>query len=225
MIITIDGPAGAGKSTVAKALAKQLGFDFLDTGAMYRAVAWLSLHHGVQPEAQPDEFESLIARIDIQVKHSRIWINGHEVTSEIRTAAVTDRVSAVADHAGVRQRLVFQQRAIAAKGNYVCEGRDQGTVVFPDSRCKFFLTASDPERARRRANELRARGQEVNEQEILQSQVERDRRDKSRPVGALRQASDAIEVITDGMTEQEVVSKLETIARQRLRTHLDKPNH
>ena len=186
MIITIDGPAGAGKSTVAKQLAKRLGFQFLDTGAMYRAIAWLTLQKNVSSMQSP-EFQQLLSQIDLKFDDGRVWIDGQEITEQIRQAEVTARVSMVADQVLVRQRLVEQQREIANNGNYVCEGRDQGTVVFPDSKCKFFLTASAEERARRRARDLNQHGEIVTEAEILKQQIERDQRDENRPVGKLYQ--------------------------------------
>jgi len=216
MVITIDGPAGAGKSTVARQLAQRLGFDFLDTGAMYRSVAWLTLEKSIH-ETDENGFDELAQTIEIEIRQSRIWINGLDVTSRIRSAEVTNRVSAVADNVSIRRQLATQQREIAKTGNFVCEGRDQGTLVFPESKCKFFLTASDQERARRRATELRDRGEpNVDEQRILHEQIDRDQRDMARSVGGLRKADDAIEFVTDGMTCDEVVDQLERLARDRL---------
>ncbi len=215
MIITIDGPAGAGKSTVARELAARLGFDFLDTGAMYRAVAWLSLHENLVPS--DSGFSQLLSNVEIEIRGKRIWINQIEVTESIRTAQVNNQVSLIADDEQVRQLLTEQQREIAADGDFVCEGRDQGTVVFPESRCKFFLTASPEVRAKRRASEINADGESVTIHEILQQQIERDQRDQTRKIGRLLKADDAVEIITDGMELDEVIDAVERIAREKLK--------
>ncbi len=215
MIITIDGPAGAGKSSVAKMLAQRLGFRFLDTGAMYRAIAWLSITEEIESMSS-EKFRNMIDQLEIEIDEKKIRINGFDVTTVIRQPHVTARVSVIADEVYVRDKLVQQQREIAKEGNYVCEGRDQGTEVFPDSRCKIFLTASAEERAKRRTRDLNLNGEVVTETEILKQQIDRDQRDETRPVGRLFKADDAIEVVSDGMELDEVVDRLEEIARDRL---------
>jgi cytidylate kinase len=215
MIVTIDGPAGAGKSTVAKRLAERLGFRILDTGAMYRAVTWAVLHEGIDLR-DADAIGAFSEAIRLEMVDSRVWVNGRDVTVEIRDPQVTDQVSAVADVPRVRRRLVALQREIAAQGNYVCEGRDQGTVAFPAADVKIFLTALPEHRARRRWQELLDHHIPVTFEEVLAQQSERDRRDVARPVGGLQRAADAIEVNTDGKSIGEVVDELERIVRREL---------
>jgi cytidylate kinase/pantoate ligase/cytidylate kinase len=215
MIVTIDGPAGAGKSTVAKRLAERLGFQFLDTGAMYRAVAWAAQQQGLRWD-QPDEIANLARRIRLEVDADRVTVDGRDVTAELRTSRVTAVTRYAADNPGVRAHLVALQRQLAQGKNVVTEGRDQGTVVFPHARCKFFLTASPEERARRRMQDLARRGETASFEEVLAQQIERDRGDSERAVGPLTPARDAIHVVTDGLTIEQVVDRLETFVRQRM---------
>lgn len=212
MIITIDGPAGAGKSTVAKLLAQRLDFCFLDTGAMYRAVTWAALKANIDVHDHP-AVAGVANNIDINFVGDCVIVNGQEVTSEIRTPYVTASVSEIADNATVRESMVHLQREIAAVGNYVCEGRDQGTIVFPTAECKIFLTASPEERARRRHLEMVKSGEEISPEEVLVQQTERDRRDETREVGRLTKAADAIEYITDDKSLEEIIAELEEIAK------------
>jgi cytidylate kinase/pantoate ligase/cytidylate kinase len=215
MIVTIDGPAGAGKSSVARALAQRLGFRFLDTGAMYRVVALAAAERQLDPEDAVGLAE-LACRIDMRFEDDRVLLDGRDVTQEIRSSEITARVRPVADNPRVRQRLIDLQRDIARQGDIVTEGRDQGTVAFPDAECKIFLTASPEERARRRVSDLSQRGESVSFREVLDQQNRRDLQDSRRPVGALVRARDAVQVSTDGMSQPQVVEHLaEIVARRR----------
>ena len=215
MIITIDGPAGAGKSTVARMLADRLGFEFLDTGAMYRAVAWACVDRGIDLN-DADAVSETVAEISIQFDGDRIVCNGRDVTTEIRSAEASHAASIVAAVPAVRLEMVRLQRESAAGHNYVTEGRDQGSEVFPDSECKFFLTADPIERAERRLLELQSRGQAGSKEEVLAQIIERDERDRSRDIGPLIKADDAVEVDTSGKTIEQVVDFLEQTSRERL---------
>ncbi len=214
MIVTIDGPAGAGKSTIARALAQRLGFRFLDTGAMYRAVAWAALDRG-HDWNQPEQLVELAASLRLDVDEDLVNVDGREVTREIRTPRVTAVTHYAANNPGVRAILVQQQREMAGGDNLVTEGRDQGTVVFPHAECKIYLTASPEERARRRAHELVARGQPASVEEVLRDQNLRDASDANRPVGPMVAAGDAVEVVTDGLTPDEVLDRLEALVREK----------
>jgi len=213
MIVAIDGPAGAGKSSIARRLAERLGFQFLDTGAMYRAVALAALREGLGP-SDTGAIASLAQRLSIEMRHERTLLDGEDISAAIRTSEVSAAVYLAADNVAVRRRLVDLQREIATGRDTVTEGRDQGTVAFPHAECKIFLTASPEVRARRRYEELNARGEPATFEEVLAQQQDRDRRDAARPVGALVQAADAVEVVTDGLTPEAVVERLEFIVRQ-----------
>ncbi len=205
MIVTIDGPAGTGKSTVARRLAKLLGFNFLDTGAMYRAVALSCLKAGASDATAMGDQAGLA---QIMFDGPTVFLNGEDVTTDIRKADVTEFSSRVAAVPAVRSRLVEIQQEIGRTGDLVTEGRDQGSVVFPTAEFKFFLTAAAEERARRRQHELAARGTHLSLKEILDQQDERDRRDESRECSPLAPAADAILVDTTGLTVEEVVDLL-----------------
>ena len=213
MIVAIDGPAGAGKSSIARRLAERLGFAFLDTGAMYRAVALAALRAGLFP-GDEEAIARLANGLTIDFDGVRTLLNGEDVSTAIRTPEVTAAVYLAADNIAVRERLVALQREIAAGRDIVTEGRDQGTVAFPKAQCKIFLTASREERARRRFEELQARGERTTYEQVLAQQDERDERDAVRPVGALRKAADAVEVLTDHLTLEAVVDRLEQIVRE-----------
>lgn len=214
MVVTLDGPAGAGKSSVARVLAGRLGFRFLDTGAMYRAVALAALRRKV-PWVDADRIARLAREVTIELRDDLVLLDGEDVSREIRTPQVTSVIHYVADNPRVRAHLVELQRRQAAGQDIVTEGRDQGSVAFPDAQCKIFITASAEERARRRVQELRQQGQDVSLQEVLEQQQRRDARDASRPVGRLLKAPDAMELVTDGLSLENVVGRLEEIVRQK----------
>lgn len=222
MIIAIDGPAGSGKSTVAKQVARTLGFHYLDTGAMYRSVAWHALEHGVDVCD-----EASLARIarDERIVFSHepgnpiatgVSIGGADCTRQIRTPEVDRAVSAVSSVPAVREALVEQQRAIASGDDIVMEGRDIGTVVFPDAELKVFLTATPEERARRRAGQNAEKGYgETDEQVILSDIMARDEADSTREVGPLAAADDAYVLDTTGLSIDEVCEVISTVAEER----------
>ena len=213
MIVTIDGPAGAGKSSVAKELAERLGFQFLDTGAMYRAVAWAGLESKIDM-ADVNAMAELAARLRIGCEGDTILVDGKNVTEAIRTVDVTENVQFAAANVEVREVLVEQQRQIGRDAdNLVTEGRDQGTVVFPQAECKIYLTATPEERARRRHVQLQEKGEELSLDEVLRQQNQRDDRDASRSVAPMAKPQDAIEVYTDAMTQEQVVNHLIWLVR------------
>lgn len=212
MIVTIDGPAGAGKSTVARALACRLGFRFLDTGAMYRAVALAALNRDLR-WGDAESLSALAAELQIEAVDNRVYLDGSDVTDAIRTSRITEVVRYAADSPGVRRHLIELQRQAARGIDLVTEGRDQGTVVFPKAECKVFLTASPQQRAARRLRELRERGEKTTLEQVLLEQDRRDRGDQERPYGGLIAAADAIMVNTDGQNAEQVVDQLEEIVR------------
>jgi cytidylate kinase len=214
MIVTIDGPAGAGKSSAARALAQRLGFEFLDTGAMYRAVALAALRARLDL-ADAEALSKLLAELRLEMRPGRVLLNGEDVTDAIRTAEVTKATGPVADVPAVRRRLAEMQRALAAGRDMVCEGRDQGTVVFPGAACKFFLVADPRERARRRQREMAARGEAVELAEVLAAQDVRDRRDAARDLAPMRPAADAVLVDSTRLGLDEVVRLMEEEVRRR----------
>jgi pantoate ligase / CMP/dCMP kinase len=219
-IVAIDGPAGAGKSTVTKLVAARLGLLFLDTGAMYRAIAWLVLEANL---ALDDELKiaRLVNEAKIVLTGDRVVVNGTDVTEVIRTPAVTGKVSAIAALGVVRAALVAQQQAIGANGGIVAEGRDMCTHVFPNAKVKIFLTASVPERARRRQQDLLDRGQgEVSLVELEHSIAERDRIDSTREIAPLQKAADAVEIVTDNLSIDEVVDRIVSMYRQATSTEI-----
>ena len=213
MIVAIDGPAGAGKSSVSRSLAQRLGFQFLDTGAMYRTVALAALERGLG-DGDEAEVARMSERLQLDFSGDRVLLDGRDVTAEIRTSRVSAAVYLAADNPEVREKMVDLQRKIAGARDTVTEGRDQGTVAFPHAECKIFLTATPQERARRRHAELEARGEEINLEEVLAQNAARDLRDSTRHVGRLVKAEEAVELYTDGMTTEQVIDRLEEIVRQ-----------
>ena len=209
MVIAIDGPAGAGKSTVARALARRLGATYLDSGAMYRCIALAALRSGIDL-AKGEELARLARRLKIELTDDRVRLDQEDVTEAIRDPAVSAAASRVSTHPGVREAMVERQRALMAAGDYVVEGRDIGTVVSPDSPLKVFLTASEDERARRRAAEI---GEPADE--VMEAQASRDARDRGRKHGALQAAADAVEIDTTGLDVAGVVQRIVTLARER----------
>src|SRR5262245_41616764 len=214
MIVTIDGPAGAGKSSAAKALAKRLGFEFLDTGATYRAVALAALREGV---ALDDEagLRTVLGQLRLEMRGGQVLLDGEDVSAAILTPEVSQGSSVVAVSAVVRPHLAALQRQIASGRDVVCEGRDQGTVVFPDAACKFYLTADPEERLERRARELEARGTRIDLDELRKEQAIRDARDAERALAPLRPAEDAIILDSTRLTLEQVVERMEQVVRQR----------
>jgi cytidylate kinase len=216
MIVTIDGPAGSGKSSAARALAGRLGFEFLDTGAMYRAVALAARRAGLRTNGDEAALADLLDRLRLEMPPGgRVVLDGEDVSAALRTPEVTAASSEVAALRVVRQRLAGLQRALAAGRDVVCEGRDQGTVVFPDAGCKFFLTADPEERLRRRQREMEARGEAVDLAALRQALAVRDRRDAERDLAPLRPADDAVVLDSTTLTLEEVVLRMEQEVRRR----------
>jgi len=214
MIVTIDGPAGAGKSSAARALARRLGFDYLDTGAMYRVVTLAALRAGADLRDQ-EALARVLDAMRLEMPPGRVLLDGEDVSERIRTAEVTAASGAVADSPVVRRRLVAMQQAQARGRSLVSEGRDQGTVVFPDAACKFFLSAALEERARRRGAELAARAEAV-APDVLVAQIDaRDRRDAARDLAPMRPAADAVILDSTGLTLEQVVDRMEAEVRRR----------
>jgi cytidylate kinase len=215
MIVTIDGPAGTGKSTAARLLAERIGFSFLDTGAMYRAVAYACLQRGIDVE-NATTVAAVAEQCEITFAGQRTLLDGREVSDDIRTAEASRAASIVAQHPEVREHLVCRQQRLAAEGDFVCEGRDQGTVAFPHAECKFFLTADPRERAHRRQKELAVKGQQIPLEELLTEQSARDGRDAGRAVAPLRPADDALVIDTTLLDTDGVIKVLERHVRERM---------
>jgi cytidylate kinase len=209
MVIAIDGPAGAGKSSVARAVAEELDFTYLDSGAMYRCVALAAIEAGVGLD-DGAALGGLTGGLEIELDGRRALIGTRDVSAAIREPGVTAAASHVSVHPAVREAMVAQQRRLIASGDYVAEGRDIGTVVSPDSPLKVFLTASDEERARRRAAQT---GEDF--ESVLDAQRRRDARDTEREHGALRAAADAVEIDTSSMSLEEVVGRIVAMAGER----------
>jgi cytidylate kinase len=209
MVIAIDGPAGAGKSTVARAVAAEIGFTYLDSGAMYRCVALAALEKGESLD-DGEGLGVLAEGLEIGFDGTRVLLGGRDVSEEIRSPVVTGAASRVSVHRRVRAAMVGRQRELVASGDYIAEGRDIGTVVSPESPLKIFLSASDEERARRRAAES-----DEEFEAVLEAQRSRDARDSEREHGALRPAEDAVMLDTTGLSLEEVVARVVELARGR----------
>ena len=214
-MVAIDGPAGAGKSTIAKRVAARLGFIYIDSGAMYRAVALWALRRNVNV-GDMHRMEQLAMAAEIELSPGRIRLNGEDVTDAIRTPEVSGGASKVAVIPGVRRALVAKQRAMGERTSVVMEGRDIGTVVFPDADVKVFLDADPRERVRRRLQDVRAAGEEIPESALAAQMKERDQRDSTRSDGPLAQAPDAAYLDSTSLTAEEVEEAILKIVRSRV---------
>jgi len=214
LIITIDGPAGTGKSTVARLLANKLGFSYLDTGALYRVITYQALKKSVSPKDR-QSLKRLLKSLRIQFKDNRdqqkVFLNGRDVTKLIREPHITENVFHYAELPLVRQAMLKIQRKLGANGNIVAEGRDLGSVVFPRADIKFYLDASASERARRRWKELKNKGIKMRCQNVLSEIKSRDKRDRNRAIAPLMKVRDAVRIDTTNLSIKEVVQKLSEI--------------
>lgn len=215
--IAIDGPAGAGKSSAARGLAQRLGYVYIDTGAIYRALAWRAIQQELDVEQDAEAIADIAGRMLVEFRGTdggqHIFVDGEDLERPVRLPEVGAMSSPVSAIPQVRKNLLQLQRDLAAGGGVVMEGRDIGTVVLPDAEMKVFLTATPEERARRRFEQLKPDHPELSFEQVLAEQQERDRRDSSRAVAPLRKADDALELVTDGMPLDEVIDRLADMAR------------
>ncbi len=213
LVIAIDGPSGAGKSTVARLLARRMGYIYIDTGAMYRSVGWKSKREGIDPGDEA-ALAGLCSRTEVTIKldnsDPRFYVDGTDVTGEIRTAEMGMMASAVSRSPAVRTRLLVLQRELGRQGGVVMDGRDIGTVVFPDADVKFYLDASAEERGKRRYLELKAKGEGVELAQITREIRERDLQDSSRTIAPLKKADDALLIDSSNLTVDQVLERMET---------------
>ena len=208
-VVAIDGPSGSGKSTVARALADSLGYQYLDTGAMYRAVTWYFLVHELDTDLDPERMQEVLAGLTVRLPRSGgVELNGQDVTAHLRSRDVEKRVSAISAISAVRQSMRSLQRAIADEGPVVAEGRDMASVVYPGARWKFYIDAAPIERARRRLLDFQNRGREVTEAEVLEEIQVRDHLDSTRKDAPLTQIGGAVYMDTTNMTQAQVVKAL-----------------
>lgn len=218
--IAIDGPSGAGKSTIAKAVSKKLGFIYVDTGALYRSIGLYVLNKG-KDTANRQEVATLLPNISVKIRYldgaQHVYLNGADVSDDIRKPPVSMAASNVSAHPEVRDFLLNLQRQFAEENNVVMDGRDIGTVVLPKADIKIFLTASSEERARRRYKELIEKGEQVEFEKIHQEIIERDYNDSHRDIAPLKQAPDAVLVDTTECTLDESIEKLESVIRSRMK--------
>ncbi|HEY2899867.1 MAG TPA: (d)CMP kinase [Polyangia bacterium] len=220
LVVAIDGPAGAGKSTTARLLAQWLGYALVDTGAIYRTLALLARRGGIAWTDGPGVAALAVGlgiRFELRGEKNHTLLDGADLSDDIRTPEISDGASRVSALPEVRAALLELQRQLGAAGGVVVEGRDIGTVVFPQAEAKFFLTASAEERARRRVSELRAAGRAVDEAETRAEMATRDQRDRSRAVAPLRKADDAVEIDSSSLSVDEVVGRMADVVRQRAR--------
>ena len=218
--IAIDGPAGAGKSTIAKRLAKELGYYYVDTGAIYRTVAYFLDLWGVSPK-DVDGVERYIDELTIEIEYDEegtqhMIMNGMDVSGDIRTQDISQKASLVSAHAVVREVLLDMQRDVARKHNVIMDGRDIGTVVLPKADVKIFLTASPEVRAERRTKELLAKGQKAVYETVLKEIVQRDYQDTHRPIAPLKMCRDSIKLDTSNLTIEEVVAEMRRIVKEKI---------
>ena len=218
--IAIDGPAGAGKSTIARALAKELGYYYVDTGAIYRTVAYFLDLLGISPK-DVDGVERYIDELTIEIEYDEegkqhMLMNGMDVTDDIRTQDISQKASLVSAHAVVREVLLDMQRQVAREHNVIMDGRDIGTVVLPQATAKVFLTASAEVRAQRRTDELLAKGQKAVYAQVLKEIQQRDYQDTHRPIAPLKQAKDAVKLDTSDLTVDEVISQMKKIIGEKI---------
>ncbi|HLH19453.1 MAG TPA: (d)CMP kinase [Bryobacteraceae bacterium] len=215
IVVAIDGPSGAGKSTIARRVAERLGFTYIDTGAMYRAVALWGVRQGVSPDDM-HRMEQLALAATIDLSPGRICLNGEDVTEAIRTPEVSNGASRIAVIPGVRRAMVAKQRELGERMSVVMEGRDIGTVVFPRADVKIYLDAHPPERVRRRLKEVNAKGETVTEADLTAQMRERDQRDSTRADAPLSQAPDAVYLDSTGLSIEEVEEAVLRIVRSRV---------